>query len=155
VNAVPRVIGRTLTAAVAGAGLAALGAVVFVELIQPRLHPPEPGEGFNALGLVFYLFGIPCGAVIGATAGLIWSPYRWGQPGQAPADVFGYLFSFLAPTGALGLPLLVGFRADRVKPLGWLLFGGLTAYALVAARAFFWLARRSTGMDRPNPEKQV
>ena len=65
-----RIITWTLAAAVAGAGLFFLGAFLFVELIQPRLFPPKFGEGFNSLGFVLYFFGSPCGAVVGATAGL-------------------------------------------------------------------------------------
>ncbi|WP_157507133.1 hypothetical protein [Gemmata obscuriglobus] len=148
-NAVLRVIGWTLAAAVAGAVLVFLGAVAFVELIQPRMFPPKPGEGFNALGLVLYLFGPPCGAVIGATAGLVWSLYRWRRPDRAPANLFGYLFSGLVATGVLCFLLLVVFRGGQVKPLAWLLVGGVTADAVVGAAACFWLGARSTRYAEP------
>ena len=138
-----RIIGWTLTAAVAGAGLFFLGTVVFVELLQTRLFPPKPGEGFNSLGLALYLFGSPSGAVIGATAGLLTCLYRWRQPGSAPANRFGYAFSCLAAIGVLCLFLVLALRGEKVKPLGWLLLGGLTADAVIGAAACFWLGSRS------------
>ena len=134
-----RIIGWTLAAAIAGAGLFFLGTVLFVERIQPRLFPPKPGEGFNSLGFALYLFGSPCGAIVGATAGLIWSLYRWKQPGRTPAKVFGYLLSFIA---TLCLLLLIMIQGEQVKPFGWLLLAVLTADLAVGAAACFWLASR-------------
>ena len=137
-----RIIGWTLASAIAGAGLFFLGTVLFVERIQPRLFPPKPGEGFNSLGFALYLFGSPCGAIVGATAGLIWSLYRWKQPGRTPAKLFGYLLSFIATLGVLCLLLLITIQGEQVKPFGWLLLGGLTADLAVGAAACFWLANR-------------
>ncbi len=140
-----RIFGWTLAAAIAGAGLFFLGTAIFEEWIQPRLFPPKPGEGFNSLGFVLYFFGSPCGAVVGATAGLIWSLYRWKQPGRTPAKLFAYLLSFIAALGVLCLLLLITFRGEQV--FWWLLLGGLTADTGVGAAACFWLASRPARIE--------
>ena len=71
-----RVICWTFVATVAGAILNLLGMLLFVELIQPWLVPPKPGEGFNAEGFMLYVCGTPCTAVVGGTIGLSLSLHR-------------------------------------------------------------------------------
>jgi hypothetical protein len=141
-------IGKTFVGGVAGALLVLLGVAVFVEYFQSRIFPPKPGQGFNALGLVLYLLGPPSGAVIGATAGLVWSLYRWKGPGTAPARMFAQMFRGLAVVCVL-LLVTLRFSADGVKPVGWLILGGFTANAAVGAFACYWVARRSDRYAAP------
>ena len=141
-------IGKTFVGGVAGALLVLLGVAVFVEHFQSRNFPPNPGQGFNALGFVLYLMGPPSGAVIGATTGLVWSLYRWKGPGDAPARMFAQMFRGLAVVCGLLLVTLAA-SADGVKPLGWLILGGFTANAVVGAFACYWVARRSEWSTTP------